>query len=176
MRRAHSDDRTAVASAEEWLESPYLHRAAVRVAHQYGLAANDVADLLQELRIALWEAGPEVRVGAAWVFRVASHKAVDLLRRTLQSRRRERAFAHMAAPAEHDQELDHLLRARVDRLPARLREFYELHYLQGRSEREIAQRLGLCRSSVRWLDRSCRRSVAGRSSRPPRRHGPGSLS
>src|SRR5712692_25614 len=93
----------------EWLESPYLGRVAARVAHEYGLGPDDLADVLQELRIALWEQGLERRVSAAWVFRVASHKAVDLLRRTVRARRRERAAAKLAMRPDHDSEIDHLL-------------------------------------------------------------------
>jgi len=52
-----------------------------------------------------------------------------------------------------------LLHARVAELPARLREFYDLRYVQGWSERELVARLGLCRASVRWLDYTCRRAI-----------------
>jgi RNA polymerase sigma factor (sigma-70 family) len=159
-----STECRGAATAAQWLESPYLARAAARVAYQYGLGAEDLEDLLQELRIALWEAEPEVRVGASWIFQVASHKAVDFLRRQARTRHGDRAFAGSPESGTHDLELDHLLRARIARLPSRLREFYKLHYQQGLSEREIARSLGLCRSSVRWLDRCCRRRIAGQGS------------
>jgi RNA polymerase sigma factor (sigma-70 family) len=154
-------DRWGQTPTAEWLESPYLSRVAARIAHQYGLGADDVPDLLQEIRIALWSMGPETLVGAAWVFQVASHKASDFLRRQVRARHRDRLVAGSRERPTHDVELQHLLRARVARLPTRLREFYELHYRQGLSEREIAQRLSLCRSSVRWLDQCCRRQITG---------------
>jgi RNA polymerase sigma factor (sigma-70 family) len=149
------------ATAAQWLESPYPARVMARVAYQYGLGPEDLEDLLQELRIALWKAEPEVRVGASWIFQVASHKAVDFIRRQARTRRGDRAFAGSTARPAHDLELDHLLHVRVARLPASLRKFYDLHYQQGLSEREIAERLLLCRSSVRWLERCCRQRIAG---------------
>lgn len=150
------------ATTVEWLESPYLAHVAGRVAHQHDLVRDDVEDLVQELRIAVWKAGPEVRVSARWLFQVANHKAVDLFRKRL--RRRDRVFTGSGGTESHDPELAHLLHARVARLPHSLHEFYDLRYLQGLSEREIARFLGLCRGSVRWLDRRCRRELAGQRS------------
>lgn len=152
------------AESGEWLESPYLAHVAARVVYQHGLGSDDLEDLLQELRIALWEVGADVRVGARWLFQVANHKAVDLLRGRVRRRKRDRAFAERKLSSVPDLELDHLLHARVDRFPVSLRTFYGLRYLEGLSEREIARRLGLCRASVRWLDRCCRRRLTGSSS------------
>jgi RNA polymerase sigma factor (sigma-70 family) len=48
--------------------------------------------------------------------------------------------------------LTHLLRARLSELPQRLRDFCQLRYEEGLSHREISERLGLCRGSVRWME------------------------
>ncbi len=152
------------ATTTEWLESPYLTHVAGRVARQHDLVRDDLEDLIQELRIALWEAGPDVCVSARWLFQVANHKAVDLFRKRLRRRRRDRVFTDSREDASHDPELDHLLHARVARFSPSLRRFYDLRYLQGLSEREIARSLGLCRGSVRWLDRCCRRELSGQNS------------
>ncbi|MDQ2870144.1 MAG: sigma-70 family RNA polymerase sigma factor [Acidobacteriota bacterium] len=149
--------------AADWIQSPYLAGVAARVARSKGLAPEDVPDLLQEIRIALWRAGSETRVGPSWLFQVANHKAVDFLRRRVRMREIEREFMTAADPPAGDSELGHLLHAQASRLPARLSEFYDLHYGQGLSEREIAARLGVCRQSVRWLDRRCRLGIAGRA-------------
>ena len=61
----------------------------------------------------------------------------------------------------HNLEIDHLLHAKAASLPPKLKAFYALHYQQGLSEREIVRRMGVCRSSVRWLDHRCRQFVAG---------------
>ena len=145
-----------LSSAGDWMRSPYLDRFVARVAHGYGLSASDLEDVAQETRIALWETGPDTRVTAALVTHIAGNKAVDLLRRLIRRRATDRtAVLTNGAPPE-DGELRHLLNARVAALPQRLHAFYELHYWQGLSEREIGRAWGLCRASVRWLDHRCR--------------------
>ena len=144
----------------EWLDSPYLRRLTVRAAHQYGLQAEEIPDLLQETRIALWKAGPAICVTAAWIFGTASHKAADLLRLRIRCRNHERNALGSTLPQPRPSpELEHLLHARVDLLPNRLRDFYRLRYELGLSEREIARRRGICRASVRWLDGRCKRAL-----------------
>lgn len=150
-----------VASAKDWLASPVLDRLVARVASQYGLAVDDLPDLVQETRIALWELGLDLPVSASLVLRVASNKAIDLIRRRVRRRARDRVAALVVLPREDDAELRHLLNVQVDALPNRLQHFYELHYNQGLSERETARALGICRASVRWLDRQFRRLMAG---------------
>jgi RNA polymerase sigma factor (sigma-70 family) len=153
--------RSRTATGTGWLESPYLRRVAVRVARQHGLREDDFSELLQELRIAVWQAGAASSLTAAWLFGVASHKAVDMVRLKARAHRIDQDLAAIPSQSKRDFELDHLLHARVDHLPKRLRQFYDLHYQQGLSEREIARSLGVCRASVRWMDRCCRRLVAG---------------
>lgn len=154
-------------SVVEWMESPYLIRAGGRVANQYGLRPDELTELVQELRIALWQARPGIQVSAAWIFRVAQHKAVDILRERARAQRNEAALAATMRQPQHDFELDCLLHARAQALPERLRQFYKLRYELGLSEREIARSLGVCRASVRWLDRSCRLYVTGVPHRNP---------
>jgi len=145
-------------SAETWMTAPMLPALVARSASLYHVNEEDVEDLLQETRIALWEAGQEL-VGAAWVARVANHKAVDLVRRRVRARAHLRAYAALSEGRGPEPEVGLLLHARVAELPARLRDFYELRYVQGWSERELATRLGLCRASIRWLDSTCRRAI-----------------
>ena len=153
---------------EEWLEAPSLTAVGRRVAVRYRLTAQEAADLLQELRIALWHRGLAESVHAAWVVQVAAHKAVDIVRRRSRDRAHDRLLGYTQDRPGRDPELGYLLHARVEHLPARLRAFYELHYLEGLSERDIARRLGMCRASVRWLDRCCRREIIGGSARHAR--------
>jgi DNA-directed RNA polymerase specialized sigma24 family protein len=145
----------------EWLESPFLEQAAAQAARHYGLEDASLPDLVQEVRIALWEAGLDVHVGAAWVHCVARNKAVDLVRVRLRSRAHDQALAAVLARAGPNLELEHLLRAKAGTLPSKLLEVFDLHYQQGFSEREIARRLGICRASVRWLDHCCRGILSG---------------
>ena len=153
----------AQSSVTEWLESPYLLRVASRVAYEHGLPSQDVADLFQELCLALWMAGPNATVNATWVFHTANHKAADALARIRRISKEARSVsAKASSPRLRDPDLSHLLRSRAARLPNKLRLFYSLRYREGLSQREIAMRLGLCRSSVRWLDSQCLRLMKGR--------------
>jgi RNA polymerase sigma factor (sigma-70 family) len=159
IRRPQEVER--LASAEDWLASPYLDRLVARIASHHGVPAAELPDLVQETRIALWQSGLDPPVSAALVGSIARHKAVDLVRVLARRRARRRAAGLLKTQAEVDAELAHLLRLRVAALPQRLRTFYELHYTQGLSEREIARGWGLCRASVRWLDQRCRDRLSG---------------
>ena len=159
MKVRRSEERLACA---EWLDSPRLRHVAARVAHQRGLAPDDLADLIQEIRIAVWEAGPTARVPEAWLHQVAHHKAIDIVRQRRRRRDRAREVRYASGrPIAVRSELGHLLHVSVAGLPSRLRRFYALRYENGYTQREIAATLGVCRATVRWLDRCCRRLLVG---------------
>ena len=105
-------------TVREWLESPYLRRLATRVGVQHALQSEDVLDLLQEVRLALWRAGPDLRVNVSWIFRIAEHKAADYWRTTRQQREctSDVADSPESRPGD-DAELLHLLRAKVGDSP-----------------------------------------------------------
>lgn len=150
------------ATADEWLDSPFLARVASRVARTYGLLYPDAADLLQELRIAIWKAGRDVSLNSTWIFHTAMHKASDLATRNRDHGCHDASqLIPRTASTSRDSDLTHLLRARADRLPDRIRRFYDLRYREGLSQREISLRLGLCRSSVRWLESQCTQLMKG---------------
>jgi RNA polymerase sigma factor (sigma-70 family) len=133
------------------------------VAYQYRLPSHSVPDLLQELRIALWRVEPGIDVNATWLVRTAEHKAQDFWRRfgrIVEQRLESGGIRDQTVGLES--ELLHLLRARVSLLPAYMRRFYRLRFLEGLSQREISSRLGICRSSVRYLERRCYKMVMGR--------------
>jgi RNA polymerase sigma factor (sigma-70 family) len=157
---ARTEERAAAPTGAEWLSSPYLERLAGRVGHQYGLGTEDVQDVIQEVRIALWRVSAATRLGPGWIRRVAARKAADCVRRRIRAREQARV-ASAEKPPVRDGELDRLLHSRATSLPPRLRQFYDLHYRLGLTEREMARRLGICRASVRWLDRACRNFLIG---------------
>jgi len=128
--------------------------------------AAEVPDLIQETRIALWRSGLELPVSAALVGSIARHKAIDLVRRLARRRARRGGASPPSRSPKIDAELPHLLSLGVASLPPRFREFYALHYEQGWSQREIARTWGLCRASVRWLDRRFRERLLGTAVRP----------
>jgi RNA polymerase sigma factor (sigma-70 family) len=139
----------------EWLTSPYLQRLARRIAYQYRVPSEDVPDLVQELRLALWKAGSESRVNVRWIAQTASHKAIDFLRRKIRDPEPMPEGLDPPNSGVGSAELICLLHSRVARLPARLQRFYRLRYLQGFSQREISTKQGICRASVRWLESEC---------------------
>jgi RNA polymerase sigma factor (sigma-70 family) len=145
---------TSPSTGREWLESARLPSVARRVASGHGLSTDELPDLLQEIRIALWQAGMDHPINATWVFRTASHKAIDLRRERL-THLDARALTEDLAQESLDPELVNLLRARAACLSRSLREFYELRYEVGLSQRVVGKRMGLCRSSVRLLERRC---------------------
>jgi len=126
------------------------------VARRHSLSPNDLPDLLQEIRIALWEAGIDRAINVSWVFHTANHKVVDLERQNHSSNAEPDGNRTVSCQGQ-DPELLHLLRACAGGLPAPLDKFYELRYEQGLSQRATAARMGLDRSSIQRMDRHCRR-------------------
>ena len=165
------DDMSVFVAISEWLNSPILSDLVERICGFSGITSPaDVDDLVQEVRIALWQKGLQNAVSMAWISRVASNKVIDLIRR--RSRRRA-MIAALRLDAKRkvraDPELACLLHASVSSFPAYLRRFYQLHYALALSERQIGKRLGILRGSVRALDRSCRKRLrnARKGQTPP---------
>ena len=153
----------------DWLEAPLLEPVVSRIAAHIGIGAQEVPDLVQEVRIALWEKGLDVRIGLGFVIRVATNKAIDLIREQARCRVRDRGIAMLGPIVNRNDELRRLLQAEVSLLPRKLRLFVDLHYGRGLSEREIGRRWHLCRGSVRWLDRQSIRFMRDGSDEPPTR-------
>jgi RNA polymerase sigma factor (sigma-70 family) len=63
-----------------------------------------------------------------------------------------------------ESEVAHLLHARIARLPARMQAFWQLRYEAGLTQEEVAARLSLSRTSIRWLDSQFRKSLAAKGS------------
>lgn len=151
--------------AQDWLVWPDLDRVVARLASRYRVSANDIPDIVQEVRLTLWKAGAERVVNATWIFKVVASRVMDHLRKRGAC---EPEFISSVAAALHqapivDAELAYLLAARASTLPARILHYYRLRYGQGLSEREVATSMHVSRSSVRWLDRRCRQALTGAS-------------
>jgi RNA polymerase sigma factor (sigma-70 family) len=153
---------TTPTSSEDWITSAALDHLVASVAIRLGLHLDDVPDLVQETRIALWELGLDSPASRALVSQIAKNKSIDLLRRRVRRRARDLAASGVVLTREENAELQHLVNVQVEGLSKRLRVFHELHYHEGRSEREIARITGVSRSSVRWLDRTFLRSLISR--------------
>lgn len=122
-------------------------------------SVRDIDDVAQESYLRLWRlrATQPIRSAKALLFTVARRLAIDFLRR-------DRTLAHedigrlavlpateAARPAERDAGLDEkvdLFAAAIAELPARCREVFVLHKIQGLSRRETAERLGLSERTI----------------------------
>ena len=136
--------------------------AARRLARQTGLGADDLDDLLQEVRIRLWRAlGTPERIREAralYIHRAVASAALDLLRRR-RARREvpidEDGAPEPAAPGGADRELDRreldaAVGRAVDSLVESRRVVVRL-YLAGHQREEIAAMLGWSEPKTRNL-------------------------
>lgn len=125
----------------------------------YPRLSEDVDDVVQEAYLRVWKAGlaSPIRAAKAFLFQVARHLAIDLLRHerisplvslpdlsALSVLEDGPGVAEVACTRE---EVALLARA-LDALPARCREVMLLRQIQGVPQREIARRLGLSELTV----------------------------
>lgn len=117
----------------------------------------DVEDTLQEVFLKYLSRGPAPGSPAAegWLFQVARHEALNAIRSDRRRRQRERAPRQADPwppqdPAEAAGRLESVRRmdAALHRLDLERREILYLKVVEGLSVREIADRLGLPKSTV----------------------------
>lgn len=149
------------ATAQDWLGLPDLESLVRIAASRLRIPQRDIADLVQETRLALYALAPTTHVGSSWIRHMIRNKAIDLLRSQMRTRSREREFSRRTVRATRDAEPVLLLRSRVSAMPRSLQVLYALHYVAGCSEREIAAHLGVSRASVRRLDHRLRTVLLG---------------
>jgi RNA polymerase sigma factor (sigma-70 family) len=122
-------------------------------------AVRDVDDVVQESYLRVWRAraAHDIKSAKAFLFMVARHLAIDLVRRDRVSPIKpvtdfgalsvteNRPNAADAACASHD---TMILAEAIAALPARCREVVILRKLKGVSQKEIAARLGISEQTV----------------------------
>lgn len=122
-------------------------------------AVRDVDDVVQESYLRVWtaRAGQPIRCARAFLFKVARHVALDLVRRHRASPIAEvRDFDALsvvedkpnAADALSTAEKIQLIAEAIAALPPRCREIIVRRKLQGVSQREVAAQLGLSEKTV----------------------------
>lgn len=122
-------------------------------------AVRDVDDIVQEayLRVLKARTAQPIQSAKAFLFKVARHLALDLLRHHRKSP--INSVGHLdglgviedrpdAAELASRQEKIRLLAEGISRLPNRCREIFLLHKIQGLSRREVALKLGLSEKTV----------------------------
>lgn len=165
MVRMVADDSTAlaglltqVASGDEQAFGDLYDRVAPRL---HGLVRRIVIDaaasdeVTQEVFVDIWRSSaayhPDQGTALAWMFTIAHRRAVDRVRSAAASRQRDAAYSAGQHTAEYDvtaetvdQRLsaDRLHRA-IERISPLQRDAVRLAYLEGISQTQVAERLGI---------------------------------
>src|SRR3954451_8644347 len=156
LQRVDTGDEAAIEALYERYGGS-CYRLARRILDDAQLAVN----VVQQVYMALWRgSGYDPRRGAVstWLLSVTHHKAVDVVRREGNRRKRqasEQALLNVAAsgPGPEDEAWSRLraerTRAALRELPAEQREVLLLAYYGGYTQREIADLTGLPLGTVK---------------------------
>ena len=128
----------------------------LKVAHTYCFNADDRADLVQEIATQLWRAWPKYdprRKFTTWMYRIALNVAISFVRKEvrrqevvqLDEAKHDKAGPNSGNP-ENESQTQRLLEY-INRQPPLDRALLLL-YLEERSQREIAEILGMRESNV----------------------------
>lgn len=124
-------------------------------------SAQEAKEVAQEAYVRLLQLQNPGTAGLlrAYLFKTATHLAIDRLRRRAvrQAAEKRELFEQLTAAAGGDdlaerlasQELAEQLLGFIEELPAKCREVFDMHRLQGIAQREVAEHLGLSERMVR---------------------------
>jgi RNA polymerase sigma-70 factor, ECF subfamily len=124
------------------------------LAYQVTGAERFAQDVVQEVFVALWRDAarfdPAKGAVAPWLFSLARHKAIDLVRREANVRKRTADVDLELEPADDDPDAETWARIRRDRVRAAIeeltpvqREALELAFFGGLTHVEVSDRLGI---------------------------------
>jgi RNA polymerase sigma-70 factor (ECF subfamily) len=157
-RRAEEADLLAriVARDEQAVEALYARysRPLYSLAYQVTGADRFAQDVVQEVFVALWKDAarfdPARGAVSSWLFSLARHKAIDLVRREANVRKRTADVDMELEVAPDDVDHEAWLNLRRDRVRAALAELtepqrtaLELAFFSGLTHVEVAERLGI---------------------------------
>lgn len=152
LRAVQAGDGRAISRVLE----EYIPRIGRYLTGRYGLPADELEDVLQEVRVAFLEAAPRFRGTCGlrtYLTQIACRKCVDLLR--AKSRRAAESYeldeGHMEADcADPEQSVpDRLsLQEALAQLSPRQREVVMMYHCEGRSYSDISEDLGIAIGTV----------------------------
>lgn len=137
------------------MDIQHWYRRVYAQCHALLLSATDAEDATQETFVRAWSCLSELRAASAmnsWLRNIARNVCVDMIRRN-QIRRTEAAELHevgVAAGSEclaKSEECEHVMH-HVTALPEELREVVLLHYYEQLTYDQMADWLGVARSTV----------------------------
>lgn len=153
---------SAIAEQSRWFaDEVHPHEASLRSYLRGSFpTVRDVEDVVQESYLRLWRArmGHPIRCARAFLFEIAHRVAVDIIRKERRTTAHEVTLdlglldvledkADAAEATSAHQEIA-LLAEAIHALPARCREIMVLRKLDRLSHQEIAERLGISKSTV----------------------------
>jgi len=161
MSLNHQDEAPGAEQQARWFaEEVHPHGSSLRAYLRGSFpTVRDQDDVVQEAYLRIWKAraAHPIASAKAFLFTVARHCALDMLRKERRSpvisvTDLSRLFVSDTGPdaaqaAATSQEIDLVVEA-VEALPARCREIFILRRLQGVSQKDIAMRLGLSEQTV----------------------------
>lgn len=134
--------------------TPAIRSAALRTCRQYGAPTSDVEDVVQETLLAIhlkrhtWRNGDPV---GPWIRAIAKYKLIDALRR--RTRRREIDIEDFVDSLRSEECTELSSSGDVERLlaqlPARDQIIIRLVSIEGHSNREAGEKLGMSETAVR---------------------------
>jgi RNA polymerase sigma factor (sigma-70 family) len=124
-----------------------VYGAALRILADVDRASDVAQDTFLQLTK---DAGTVTGSLPGWLHRVATHKAIDQMRREASRRHREKEYATQEEPVEVNEwkEISPYVDAGLRELDPQLREVLIQHFLEGRTTREIAAAYGTSQATV----------------------------
>jgi RNA polymerase sigma factor (sigma-70 family) len=147
LTRYHRDGDAGAFQALIRAHAGMVFAAARRITHDAALAE----EVAQDTFLALARRGQSIRESvAAWLHHVARQKAGNVLRGELRRQRHEQVAAELLLEKQDGSwaEIEPVVDEVIDELPENLRALLIEHFLQQRSQQEMAARLGMSQSTV----------------------------
>ena len=126
--------------------STLLMPSMFRMAYSIVKNRQDAEDTVQQALLKAWKARFKAKAGyeQAWLMRIVINEAITLLRK-----RKGRTTVQLPEIAVWPEERNEQLHVWVDEMPIKLRTPFLLKYMEGMTEKEVAEALRIPQSSVK---------------------------